>query len=76
MSKSFEDIFVETLLSRIAERDSSVKVGVKDLNNEAYQMGLEAGIKQERARILRVLDEESDNVPVNWLIFKINKESK
>jgi len=55
MSKSFEDIFVETLLGRIKDRESSVKVEVEDLESE-----FDKGVRSERERIVKYLDRTYD----------------
>jgi hypothetical protein len=39
-----------------------------------YLMGVAKGEQQERARILAILDAESDNGPVNHIIHLITKD--
>lgn len=58
MSKSFEDIFVETLLSRIAERNSSVQASV--VTKEMLDAAIALGREQERERIIKLLEELDD----------------
>jgi hypothetical protein len=55
MSRSFEDIFVETLLGRIKDRESSVKLNVEDLESE-----FDKGVRSERERIVKFLDRAYD----------------
>lgn len=55
MSKTFEDIFAETLLGRIKERDSSIKLSVDDLERE-----FDKGVRSERERIIKYFDRTYD----------------
>jgi hypothetical protein len=55
MSKTFEDIFAETLLGRIKERDSSIKLSVDDLESE-----FDKGVRSERERIIKYFDRTYD----------------
>lgn len=43
---------------------------------QATTEAFEAGVKAERERILRLLDDEADKGPVNWLIALITKDAK
>jgi hypothetical protein len=70
MSRSFEDIFVETLLGRIKDRESSVKLNVEDLESE-----FDKGVRSERERIINLL-EENDHYSIDWLIELIKGENK
>jgi hypothetical protein len=60
MSKSFEEIFVATLLGRLNERadeEASIKVEINDLTSDVYHKGIDAGIQMERERIINLLIE-------------------
>lgn len=60
MSKSFEEIFVATLLNRIDDRASEeavIQVEVNDLTSDVYHKGVDAGIQMERERIIKLLIE-------------------
>lgn len=49
---------------------------VKKAAGQAMRAGVQAGINQERERILRLLDDEADKGSVNWLMSLINKDAK
>jgi hypothetical protein len=44
-----------------------------DKETDLVNTGFRKGIDYERERILRILDNNADNGPVNWLISKIKE---
>lgn len=74
VSKSFEDIFVETLLGRIVDREAeeaAIQVEIDDLTNDVYQKGTDAGVKMEQSRIIALLEAEKLRSRIGFIQYGV-----
>jgi uncharacterized protein (UPF0335 family) len=79
MSKSFEDIFVKTLLGRVEDRETekaAIQVEIDELTNDVYLKGMDAGAAVERNRIIKLLAEQGAVADVQDVIAIIRQTPK